>query len=150
MCVLSKKFNDSLSKILQVFIMKTCTISVSKNKLSCLQVLAILISSLVTPLPFEVGAVGATIYVPDDYPTIQYAIGNSTAGDTIILRAGQTNEGQVTVDEQLALQGENRETSIIDAMGSDWGVWISAEGVIISGLTVTNASISGICPYTNT
>ncbi|KAF5429580.1 hypothetical protein C5S39_08730 [Candidatus Methanophagaceae archaeon] len=33
-----------------------------------------------------------TIYVPDDYAKIQWAVNNATAGDTIIVRDGTYNE----------------------------------------------------------
>ena len=35
-----------------------------------------------------VGTSPTTITVPDDYPTIQTAIGNATAGDTVFVRNG--------------------------------------------------------------
>lgn len=37
-----------------------------------------------TPFPLS----SNTIYVPDDYPTIQQAVNNASAGDTIIVRDG--------------------------------------------------------------
>lgn len=46
---------------------------------------------LATTLPLSVSkaeASSATIYVPDDYPTIQAAVNAASPGDTIIVRDG--------------------------------------------------------------
>lgn len=47
-----------------------------------------------------------TIYVPDDYPTIQLAINNSSPGDTIIVRDG-TYEENIMVNKPLIIQSEH-------------------------------------------
>jgi len=47
-----------------------------------------------------------TIYVPDDYAKIQWAVDNATAGDTIIVRDGIYYEN-VNVNKQLTLRSEN-------------------------------------------
>ena len=44
----------------------------------------------------------ATIYVPDDYGTIQDAVDNATAGDTIIVRDGTYTEN-VHVNKSLTM-----------------------------------------------
>ena len=47
-----------------------------------------------------------TIYVPDDYPTIQLAINNSSPGDTIIVRDGTYVEN-IIVNKPLIIQSEH-------------------------------------------
>ena len=47
----------------------------------------------------------ATIIVPDNYPSITAAIGNASAGDTILVRTGTYFENPV-IDKSLTLQGE--------------------------------------------
>ncbi len=83
-------------------------------------------------------AFGATVYVPDDYPTIQGAVNAAPAGDTVYVRAGTYYE-HVTIKKFLTLQGENRETTIIDGGGSGNVVYVyAASDVLISGLTIRN------------
>jgi parallel beta-helix repeat protein len=114
------------------------------SKVAYLLILTILISSLVTPLPFEASAAGATIYVPDDYSTIQDAIGNATAGDTIIVKSGHTNYGPIMVNKQLTIQGQNQYACIIDAMGSSDAVSIYANNVVFKRFTVGNCTDDGV------
>jgi len=72
------------------------------------------------------------------FPSIQSAIDAASAGDTINVAAG-TYQENVEVDKQLMLQGEARDTTIIDgtALASN-GVVIGASGVTFSGFTVQN------------
>ena len=46
-----------------------------------------------------------TIYVPDDYEKIQWAVDNASAGDTIIVRDGIYYES-ITVSKQLTIKSE--------------------------------------------
>ena len=57
-----------------------------------------------------------TIYVPDDYPTIQQAIDAASKGDTIFVRSGTYIENIVigAYKEEIKLIGEDKETTIID------------------------------------
>jgi len=77
---------------------------------------------LATTLLIALGAVFAgclvipsspmSVIVPDDFPTIQAAIGNCTPGSTIHIRNGIYNE-LLVVDKSLTLIGENRQNTII-------------------------------------
>jgi parallel beta-helix repeat protein len=62
------------------------------------------------------------IYVDDDggadYTRIQDAIDNASIEDTIYVYSGVYNENLI-IDKRLTLQGENRETTIIDGMGKN-------------------------------
>ena len=47
-----------------------------------------------------------TIYVPDNYAKIQWAVDNASAGDTIIVRDGTYYEN-VIIGKQLTIKSEN-------------------------------------------
>jgi parallel beta-helix repeat protein len=53
---------------------------------------------------------GATITVPDDYPTIQDAIDHAFAGDTVFVRAGVYEENIHLQGKDLSFLGDNRNT----------------------------------------
>ena len=81
-------------------------------------------------------ASSATIYVPDDYPTIQAAVDAANPGDTIKVAAGTYPEN-LTVEKRVSLLGENRDT-IIDGGGDNTAIWVKVSKVSISGFTVQN------------
>ena len=84
-----------------------------------------------------------TIYVPEDYARIQWAVDNASAGDTIIVRDGVYVEN-VNVNKRLTIMSENgSDKTIVQAANPDtpvfkitsWSPWYG-EYVNISGLTV--------------
>ncbi len=84
----------------------------------------------------------ATIYVPDDYATIQGAVNNATAGDTIIVRDGTYLES-VKVNKRLTIRSENgsANTIVVSPEGvNDHVLAVTADHVHINGLTVKNAT----------
>ena len=89
-------------------------------------------------------ASATTIYVPDDYAKIQWAVDNASAGDTIIVRDGTYTEN-VDVNKSLTIQSENgAEATIVQAANPDDHVFeVTADYVNISGFTVKGASGSG-------
>ena len=92
-----------------------------------------------------------TIYVPDDYEKIQWAVDNASAGDTIIVRDGIYYE-HVNVNKQLTLKSENGSANcIVDAGGSGSPITLYADGISIEGLTLRNSSwpYAGIEVYSN-
>ena len=84
------------------------------------------------------------IWVPDNYPTIQQAVDNAAAGDTIIVRDGTYTEN-VGVDKSLAILAENRSVlTIVQAANPDGNVFeVTADYVNISGFTVTGTDGGG-------
>ncbi len=77
------------------------------------------------------------IVVPQDFPTINSAIGNASQGDTILVKNGVYNENLV-IDKPLMIVSENK-SSIIDGGGKGSVVWIKADNVGISGFTIQNS-----------
>ena len=88
-------------------------------------------------------ASAATIYVPDDYPTIQQAVDAANAGDTIIVRDGVYAEN-VDVGKRLTIRSENGSANCIvqAANSNDHVFYVTAywDWVNISGFTITGAS----------
>ena len=54
---------------------------------------------------FAAVASAVTIYVPDEFAKIQWAIDNATVGDTIIVRDGAYTEN-INVNKRLTIQSE--------------------------------------------
>jgi parallel beta-helix repeat protein len=89
-----------------------------------------------------------TIYVPDDYAKIQYAVDNAGTGDTITVRDGTYIEN-INVDKRLTIKSENgSENCIVQAADPGNSVFkITADHVNIIGFTVkgtTAAYTAGI------
>ena len=82
-----------------------------------------------------------TIYVPDNYAKIQWAVDNSTEGDTIIVRDGTYTEN-VDVNKRLTIKSENGTMNcIVNALISSGQVFcVTADYVNITGFTVIGAS----------
>jgi parallel beta-helix repeat protein len=106
--------------------------------------LAVVAALVLIALP-QVGMVAAkyvgTIYVPDDYPTIQQAVDNATEGDTIIVRDGTYHEN-VDVNKPLTIQSENGTANcVISAADPDThAIEVTANWVSIAEFTVKNAT----------
>ena len=77
-----------------------------------------------------------TIYVPDDYEKIQWAVDNATDGDTIIVRDGIYYES-ITVNKKLTIKSENGPANcIVNGTGSNVFT-LKADGIRIEGFTIT-------------
>ena len=101
---------------------------------------------LITQHPDNVKASSKTIFVPDDYPTIQTAIDNASQGDTVFVRNGTYNENLV-IEKPLSLIGEDsRGTTIVGVYVyySRDTIIVSADDVSISGFTIIGSGSFGI------
>jgi len=77
-----------------------------------------------------------TIYVPDDYLTIQSAVNAASTGDTIIVRDGLYKE-HVIVNKQLTIKSERGYANcVVNGEGSDVFA-LYADGIRIEGFTIT-------------
>ena len=77
-----------------------------------------------------------TIYVPDDYLTIQSAVNAASPGDTIIVRDGLYKE-HVIVNKQLTIKSERGYANcVVNGEGSDVFA-LYADGIRIEGFTIT-------------
>lgn len=77
-----------------------------------------------------------TLNVPEDYPTIQTAINAAYDGDAILVSPRVYYE-HVVVNKTVSLIGENRETTIIDGIGSGSIVSVRDDNVVIANLTIS-------------
>ena len=85
----------------------------------------------------------STIYVPDDYPTIQEAINAASPGDTIIVREGTYYENLVVNVSGIVLRSEmGAEKTIIDGNFTGTVVEISANNVTIEGFTIKGSGLN--------
>ncbi len=103
-------------------------------------------------LAFAGVASARTIYVPDDYARIQWAVGNASAGDTIVVRDGIYYENVRVRVKQLTLKSENGPANcIIDSGGRGDVIRLDADGVRIEGFTVRNSgwADAGVFVYSN-
>ena len=124
-------------------------IRLSKS-IAFLLVIVLLTASCVLIIPIK--ADSRTIIVPDDFPTIQAAINNANAGDTIFVRNG-TYEGEIdktlVIDRSISLIGESLETTLnlhpkysitwiltASFLSSEDALQITAKDVTISNLTI--------------
>jgi hypothetical protein len=126
------------------------------SKSLALLLVLVFMSSLVMLQPATVKAQTKTITVPDDYQNVASAIGNSTDGDTILIKPG-TYEGQndqsLIITKSISLVGKNPNETIIKIHPTTYQYYdflfgtttytvpvidVEANHVKISGLTVSS------------
>jgi len=113
-----------------------------KNKMSVLKTFTFIFLCATLTFLCVSGASAKTIYVPDNYAKIQWAVDNASAGDTIIVRPGTYNEN-VDVDKSLEIRSysQNPSDTIVNASNSNDPVfYVTADNVTISGFTVTGTT----------
>jgi nitrous oxidase accessory protein len=81
------------------------------------------------------------LVVPDDYVTIEWAVGNATAGDTVYVKSGTYNERGFVIDKPLSFIGEDCSNTILiggyaGITGGGSTVVIKADNVTVSGFTI--------------
>ncbi|NWF77844.1 MAG: right-handed parallel beta-helix repeat-containing protein [Chloroflexi bacterium] len=106
-------------------------------------VVFVMIGAMLGGLPAlvsQVEASPATIYVPDDYSTIQAAVYAASPGDTIIVRDGTYTENVCVNKGHFTIRSQNgAEKTIVQAADPDFCVfWVEADYVTIRGFTISN------------
>jgi nitrous oxidase accessory protein len=102
-------------------------------------IVAILAFSIFTAFSVVPSVQASTIYVPDDYPTIQSAVDAAYPGDTINVGSGTYKEN-VIMDKKRTLIGDAFTT--IDAQGKGGAINISADHCVVTGFRCVNATKS--------
>lgn len=72
-----------------------------------------------------------------DFGKIQDAVNAAASGDTVLVRSGVYYE-HVTVNRSVTLNGESKETTVVDALGIGTAFTISSDNVSVAGFTVLN------------
>ena len=109
-------------------------------------VIVIVIGGLVGFISFEAENVrasrGSILYVGGtgggNYSSIQAAVDAANPGDTVFVYSGTYYEN-VIINETINLNGENRDTTIIDGSGITNVIFVNVDFVNISGFTVKNS-----------
>lgn len=80
---------------------------------------------------------GATLVVPNDYPTIQAAINAANPGDTIVVRAG-TYEENLNITKSVTISGTGVDSVILQPKVTGYGIGIygAANNVTIENITI--------------
>ena len=122
--------------------------------------LVALTTLMIAPGFIHASSAPKTIVVPVDYPTIGAAIGNATAGDTILVQSGTYFENLV-IDKPLTLQGKNSANTVVVGTGDPNAVGqavysvgssvftVTADNVKISGFTITSFNYSAQPKFPN-
>lgn len=99
------------------------------------------IANLIVILAVPAIGFSTTIYVPDDYPTVQGAIDASVNNDTIVVRPGRYIENIWIDGKNITLMSESGPlTTILDGE-NNWGAVVNIKNggsPIIDGFTITN------------
>ena len=96
---------------------------------------------------------GNTLYVggigPDNYTSIQEAIGDTSDGDTVFVYDDSSPYFEnLVVDKSISLIGENKHTTIIDGDRTEDAdvIHIVGDGVTVKGFTIQGSNLGGSWP----
>ena len=111
-------------------------------------ILALLISLIVGVQSAKSSSI--TIIVPDDYSTIQEAIGNADDGDTVFVKKGIyliDESSAIVISKTLSLIGEDPANTVIAGAASTYdengiGIRLAAPNITISGFTITKFRVA--------
>src|SRR5919109_876299 len=109
---------------------------------TALPLLGLLLLVTLQYLPGHLMAAQNTLYVPQQYSTIQEAVDAANPGDTIIVSAsGSPYAGNITVEKSLRIIGASAASTIVNASYVGPGFLINdTSDVEISGFTITKSS----------
>lgn len=85
---------------------------------------------------------GATIHVKPAKAAIQSAINKAGTGDTIVIHEGVYNEHNIHVRKELFISGKGN--VVVDGQKKSEIFVLSANGIVLQGLTIQNTGISSM------
>jgi parallel beta-helix repeat protein len=88
------------------------------------------------------------IVVPTDYATIKEAAVNAVDGDTIYVKSGTYQESNITINHDISIVGENRETTLITSQLSTAILFVNQSQVTITGFTIKSGDTPKPSPET--
>jgi hypothetical protein len=116
-----------------------------KMFIAALLILAILIPpAAIAQLKYTRAQTSDTIVVPDDYPTINDAIGNATSGDTILVRNGTYTEQTIEINEPLTITSEylNGVTINLHPPQYEVGLFTGVEWLYNNSITIQASNVN--------
>jgi parallel beta-helix repeat protein len=143
--------SDKNRFVLALLLVALITMMVLPECATAVSNVPLLVSSVpnVSSVSTNVLTTPSTIIVPDDCPSISAAIGNASAGDTIIVRSGTYFENPI-IDKPLTLQGVNSADTVVVGTGGSAVAsvfTITADDVKVSGFTITSVNYSASANY---
>jgi parallel beta-helix repeat protein len=135
-----------------------------KKAVICILICMLMTISTMVPIPATPSSekksqplnMGNILYVggsgPNNYTKIQDAIDNATNGDTVFVFDDSSPYYEtVMINTSLSLQGEDKDTTIINGSLGDYpdtnftiGVSINADNVTVRGFTIQGCNLTGI------
>lgn len=111
----------------------------NKSKVLILTLILVLMTGSLIHVRFEPAKAdqGKTIVVPEDFPSINSAVGNAIEGDTIVVKNGIYREN-VVIDKAVSLVAVDGGATI-DGGGEGTVVWVDSDNAVLSGFTVRNS-----------
>lgn len=100
------------------------------------------ILSLLVFLGFTAMTYGNTIHVKPGKATIQAAINKAGTGDTIVIHEGVYSEHDIHVRKKLFISGKGN--VVVDGQRKSEIFVLSANGIVLQGLTIQNTGISSM------
>jgi nitrous oxidase accessory protein len=113
-----------------------------KNQILTGLTLTVILFSAVWTINLPSSHASQAIMVPEDYSTIGAAISRAAAGDTVLVQSGVYKEN-LQIDKPLTLRGQGSGSTVIVGAGGSAPsavLVLTANGVTISGLTITSQS----------
>lgn len=100
---------------------------------------------MLSTVGFSVAVTNDTIYVDDDgtadYTSIQDAVDAASDGDTVYVFSGTYNEHIVIDAKSITIEGEDKDTTIINANNENRVVEVkNTDGFILKGFTLQNSA----------
>lgn len=113
---------------------------VSKSKTFALLLVMLFLTSLVVFHSATVKAQTKTLAVPDQYKTIQDAIDNASAEDTVFVKSGVYKETLI-INKPISLIGEGQDSTVLNGnAGYNTIIDVNASHVLVQGFTISNTA----------